>query len=116
MSHLPNPHDFYIDANGMPTEVVDLDGVEVHRHYDDVPDSDLTVVNGLPCTTALRAVLDVAVEMDPLELDRLVTECLDRGFFTPREAFDRIAQPDMLARQGALRVAGLLFDKGYRPW
>ena len=38
--------DFYVDANGCLTERIALGGQEVIVHYADVPDSDITTVNG----------------------------------------------------------------------
>jgi hypothetical protein len=115
MTHFDDPDAIYIDANGCLAERVELDGFSVVMHYDDVPDSDLTTVDGLPCTTALRAVLDVAASLDEQELYDLVAECLARGLFTPDEAFDRIAAADMLSRAGAMDVARTLVDLGHLP-
>ena len=103
----------YFDADGVLTEHRWMDGQEVVVHYDDVPDSDLTVVDGIPCTTALRTVIDIAPDLDALHLDRVVRDCLDRGLFTVDEALARVAQPDMQGRLGAtlLRIQ-LVFIRG----
>ena len=101
--------DFYVDANGCLTERVTLDELDVTIHYDDVPESDITTINGLRCTTALRTVIDLAPELETAELKRIVRDCLDRQLFTPEEAMTRVAQPDMLTRPGAkllLQVVG----------
>lgn len=100
--------DYFIDANGCLAERVELDGLSVILHYDDVPDSDKTVVDGLPTTTALRALLDVAVECDPVDLDIAIRDCLQRGLFTVAEARARIAQPDMASRPGTSLFARAL--------
>jgi hypothetical protein len=38
-------------------------------HYVDIPDSDKTNVDGIPCTTALRTVIDIASGIDTTELE-----------------------------------------------
>jgi hypothetical protein len=91
----------YFDANGVLTEHRWIDGQEVIVHYDDVPESDITVVDGIRCTNALRTVIDIAPDLDALHLDRVVRDCLDRDLFTVEEALARIAQPDMQGRLGA---------------
>ncbi len=115
MSHPRTPDDVYVDANGRLTERRALDGVEVIVHYDEVPESDITSVGGIPCTTALRTVIDLAVELDRPELEQIVDECLDRGLFTAEEAFERVAQPDMLDRRGATLLALVLSDRNDAP-
>ena len=52
--------DFYVDANGRPTERATTDGPIVIVHYDDIPESDVTSINGIRCTTALRTVIDLS--------------------------------------------------------
>ena len=106
LPHLPV--DFFVDANGCLAERRSLDDFEVILHYDDVPESDVTSVDGIRCTTVLRTVIDLAAELDSADLEQIVDECLERGMFTPREAFERIAQPDMRGRRGATLLAELL--------
>ena len=115
MSHPSTPDDFYVDANGCLTERRELEGVDVTVHYDDIPESDITSVDGIPCTTALRTLIDIAVDLDRPELERIVAECLDRGLFTPEEAFERVAQPDMLCRRGATLLARVLTGRNDAP-
>ena len=93
--------DLYVDTNGCLTERVQLGGATVLVHYDELPDSDITTVNGIPCTTALRTVIDIAPEVDTTQLAQIVQDCLDRGLFSVGEALDRVAEPDMLTRPGA---------------
>jgi hypothetical protein len=93
--------DVYVDANGCPTELVRLGGEPAVIHYDDLPEADITTVDGIPCTTALRTVIDLAPELDIAHLHRIVQDCLDRHLFTLEEARARLAQPDMLERAGA---------------
>lgn len=85
--------DFYVDANGCLTERVAMDGQDVIVHYDDVPESDITSINGVRCTSALRTVIDVAPELDRTELEQIVRHCLDRRLFTLEEAMERVSKP-----------------------
>jgi hypothetical protein len=101
MSHDPANDDIYIDANGCPTERRVLGDQTVVVHYDDIPASDVTTVHGLPCTTPLRTVIDIAPEVTVAEFERMVRDCLDRGLFSVEEALARIARPDMASRPGA---------------
>jgi hypothetical protein len=90
-----------VDGNGAPTEVRIMGGVPVIVHHDDIPESDITTVDGIPCTTPVRTLIDVATELGPAELERVVRDMLDRRLFTPGEAMARMAQPDMLEHPGA---------------
>jgi hypothetical protein len=93
--------DFSIDANGFLTERLELGGQDVIIHYADLPDSDITTVDGIACTTALRTVIDIASEIGTPELERIVRDCLERRLFSLGEALARIAEPDMLTHPGA---------------
>jgi hypothetical protein len=93
--------DFYIDANGDPTERVRMGDQEVVIHYADVPESDITTVQGIRVTTPLRTVIDIAPDLGADHLDRIVQDCLRRRLFTTEEALARLAQPDMQKRPGA---------------
>ena len=93
--------DVYLDANGDPTERVVRDGLEMVIHYADLPDADITTVQGIRCTTPLRTVIDIAPDVDAADLDRIVQDCLGRRLFTVDEARARLAQPDMRKRPGA---------------
>jgi hypothetical protein len=98
-----------IDDNGCLTERKGLGGQEVIVHYDDVPDTDITTVEGIRCTTALRTVIDLAPTVAHEHLKAIVADCLERGLFTLPEVWARLAQPDMRTRPGALllrRVIG----------
>jgi len=93
--------DVYLDANGDPAERVVRDGSEMVIHHADLPDSDITTVHGIPCTTPLRTVIDIAPDVDAAHLDRIVQDCLARRLFTVDEARARLAQPDLRKRPGA---------------
>ncbi len=97
------------DANGCPTERVWIDGQEVVVHYDDIPASDRTTVDGIPCTTALRTVIDIAPEINEARLARIVQDCLDRRLFTLAEARARLDEADMRTRPGAVLLRRYLF-------
>ena len=90
-----------VDSNGCATESVRVGGQTVVVHYDDVPDSDITTVRGVPCTTPLRTVIDIAADLDRSQLHDIVRDCLERQLFTVDEAMARIAQPDVSSRPGA---------------
>jgi hypothetical protein len=100
--------DIYIDSNGCPTERIRVGGQEIVVHYDDIPESDITTVRGLRCTTPIRTVIDIAPETPTADLERIIRDCLDRGLFTVEEALARIDQPDMAARVGAHMVRSAL--------
>lgn len=74
----------------------------------DLPDSDVTTVHGVACTTPLRTVIDIAADLDRAELERVVRDCLGRGLFTIDEAMARLTQPDMTSRRGAHLLRTLL--------
>ena len=97
-----------IDANGCPTEDFELAGGSVRLRYDDIPESDITTVEGIRVTTPLRTVIDLAAELEVAELDRLIHDCLDRQLFSVEEAFVRLDQPDMVSRRGARIVRARL--------
>jgi hypothetical protein len=94
--------DVYIDANGCPTERITTPwGYDVIVHYDDIPESDITCVRGIRCTTPLRTIIDIAAAHDRAEVELMVRHCLERRLFTRDEAMNRISRPDMHSRPGA---------------
>jgi hypothetical protein len=102
-------HDLWVDGNGCLTERTWLGGQEVVVHYDDdIPESDITTVHGIRCTTALRTVIDIATDPDVVDLEVMVRDCLDRRLFTVEAAWARFAQDDMLTRPGAELVRTVL--------
>jgi hypothetical protein len=90
-----------VDGNGQLTERAWLGDQEVIIHREDIPETDVTEVHGIPCTTALRTVIDIAPEVETARLEVIVQDCLERGLFTVEEALRRVAQPDMIGRRGA---------------
>lgn len=93
-----------VDGNGAPTELVSLGGMKVIMHYGDVPGTDLTTIDGIRCTTALRTVIDIATELESGELALVLLDCLDRQLFTVDDAHCRLSQPDMATHRGAQHV------------
>jgi Lon protease-like protein len=100
--------DIYLDSNGCPTERIRVGGQEIVVHYDDIPESDITTVRGLRCTTPIRTVIDLAPEMPAADLERIIRDFLNRGLFTVEQALARTNQPDMAARVGAHMVRSAL--------
>ncbi len=98
----------YVDSNGCLTERILVGDTAVIVHYDDIPESDITTVRGIRCTTALRTVIDLASETDLSDLEQMVQDCLRRRLFTVEEARVRLAQDDMLRRTGAERLRRVL--------
>lgn len=97
-----------VDANGCPTEDFDVAGGSIRIHYEDVPETDITTVDGIRVTTPLRTVIDLAAELDAAELDQMVQTWLDRGLFSVAEAIVRLDQPDMASRPGARTLRAYL--------
>lgn len=94
----------WVDGNGVLAERRWFGGQEVIVHYDDIPSKDRTVVDGIPVTTALRTVIDLAPELSDRELSRMIDDCLRRRLFTVEEGIDRTSEPDIAARRGAQQV------------
>lgn len=90
-----------VDENGHLLESGMLGGVEVIVHHVDYPESDITTVQGIRCTTAVRTLIDVAPRMDAADLRESVIDALGRGLFTENEAWDRLACADMTVHVGA---------------
>ena len=90
-----------VDGNGVPTERMWFGEQEVIIHREDVPETDVTTLHGLPCTTPLRTVIDIAPEVETSHLEEIVEDCLERGLFTLEQALRRINEPDMVDRRGA---------------
>jgi hypothetical protein len=107
---VPDPFEagLFIDSNGCIAERKVVNGREVIVHYDDVPESDITMVDGIRVTTPLRTVIDVAPNVSAAELERMVEECLRRRLFSIEEARARLDEPDMRSRPGALLLRRLL--------
>lgn len=109
----PDVDSMELDSNGFPMERIDVDGTEVIVHYIDYPEHDLTTVDGISCTTALRTVIDVAVDLEHAELVDLVSDSLARDLFTIAEAEARLAEDDMFAHPGAAVLRELLTGSAY---
>ncbi len=97
-----------VDGNGLLMERTTMGDQEVIIRRDDVPETDITVVRGVRCTTALRTVIDCAPDMTQLDLLDTLYDCLERNLFTVAEAWERIDEPDMTGRRGAEMLRRLL--------
>lgn len=97
----PRSTTFGWDSNGNPTERTTIDGQTVVFHHVDLPESDITTVRGIRCTTPIRTVIDIAVDLKPDELDVVMADCLARGLFTLDEMQSRLDRPDMAGQRGA---------------
>lgn len=84
--------------------------MDVVYHYQDLPSSDVTTINGIRCTTPLRTVIDLAPTTNHSEWKHMVRSCIARRLFTIEEAFARIAEPDMAAYPGAILLREFLSD------
>ncbi len=106
----PRESSLYIDSNGYLAEEVVLNGVPAVVHYMDIPESDITTIDGVRCTTALRTVIDIATQYTPAQLNFAVRDCLERNLFTPQEAVERAGRPDMQTHPGAPLLLRVLDD------
>lgn len=104
----PEEGEFGVDANGCLTELIQMGDMQILVHYDDLPDCDKTIVDGIPCTTALRTIIDVAVELAEDDLQRTIDDALERRLFTLAEAWDRLNDADMAQRPGAIILRQVL--------
>lgn len=98
------PQPFGVDASGSPVECGVFRGDVVIVHRQDIPESDVTTVKGIRCTTAVRTIIDVAADMAPDDLRATVADAVQRGIFSDDELHDRLAQPDMATHVGARAV------------
>ena len=62
--------DIYVDANGWLRERATTGDLDVILVCNDIPESDITTINGLRCTIALRTVIDLAPGLETAELKR----------------------------------------------
>jgi hypothetical protein len=100
-----------VDGNGDLVEIVRLGSQEVIVHHtESLPAKDRTEVRGIPVTTPLRTVIDLAPELEEDELEQMVAHCLARELFTVAEARARLAEDDMQARPGAGLLRALLLE------
>lgn len=103
---------FGIDSNGTPTERVTIDGQTVVIHHDEIPESDITTIHGLRVTTAVRTIIDIAVDLERDELTTVMDDALGRGLFTVAEMRSRLSKPDMTGRRGAALISAWLDRRG----
>lgn len=99
---------FSVGVDGDLVERVWLGDQEVIVHHADIPESDVTTVRGIPCTTALRTIIDLAPDVTPIQLRIMVQDALLRRLFTLEQASERLAQADMADREGARLLRRIL--------
>ena len=107
-----DPIEITVPGPTRPSELKWVGGAPVIVHYGNVPESDITVCDGIRVTTPLRTVIDLAPRVGTAELERMVSDCLQRGLFTVLEAIVRIDQPDMCGQPGALLLRDVLLGSG----
>lgn len=124
---MPDIDDLYLPGDpDFPTEAfsVGRDGDLVEErwvgdtpvliHHVDLPPSDVTVHRGIPVTTPIRTVIDIACDVEPDHLEAIIDDCLGRRLFTLEEAWHRLGQPDMAERHGAALVRDALRRRARR--
>jgi hypothetical protein len=89
-----------------------LDDDRIVIYYRALPEKDLTEINGIPCTTALRTIIDIAPDYPPENVARMVTDALRRNLFTVAEALERTAEPDLADDYGARLVRAEILRRG----
>lgn len=94
-----------------PVEVMIVGGQKLIVHTADLPAKDLTVVDGIRCTTALRTIIDIAPGLSRRDLEHVLGDCLHRGLFTVDEAIARVGEADMRSRPGAVLLREVLADR-----
>lgn len=97
-----------VDENGAILELGYVDAGQVVFHREDIPDCDRAEVNGIPVTSALRTLIDIAPQLSEADLRTNLDDLVDRGLIDLRDAWHRIAQPDMVNRRGALMLRRVL--------
>lgn len=90
-----------VDGNGDAMARGSIGGVEVIVHYSDVPDSDITTLDGIRLTTPVRTLIDIATSTEAGHFEECVVDALERGLFTLDEAWERLDQADMRQHPGA---------------
>lgn len=100
----------YRDHNGTEVEVRHMGAIELHVRRVTYPPQDLTVVDGIRTTTALRTVIDIASGVTPADLLAMLADALGKGIFDVVEARRRIAEADLVNHPGA-RALGAVLDR-----
>jgi hypothetical protein len=83
------------------------EGIVVHRSTS-LLDRDVTCVAGLPVTTPLRSIIDLAGVLSPDDLERTVTDARIRGLVTVRAVLVRLEEHGSAGRPGAALLRTLL--------
>lgn len=63
-------------------------GDEIRIRFADLPESDITEVNGLRVTTLVRTLIDLSAETEPNEAARYIEQAIEKGLITLNELID----------------------------
>ena len=91
-----------------------VDGVDVHRSTTLLP-SDVTEVDGIPCTTIARTLLDLAGVVPMAQLERALNQAEAMNVLNLSTLLDQIARNGTTAAAAKLRQALELYDPGQAP-
>jgi hypothetical protein len=97
-----------VDGNGDVMGRASVGGTTVIVHFGDYPDTDVTTVRGIPCTTAERTIIDLATTFEEHHFREVVLDALERGIVTEERLWARLDQPDMRVHVGAEILRQLL--------
>lgn len=85
-------------------------GVRLHES-NDLPSRDRTVVDGIPVSTPVRTILDVARYVSPTRLGALLDDAVRRDLTTYREAQQRFGELAARGRDGIATARTVLEDR-----
>ena len=100
--------DWWIDANGVPTERIRAGGSSIVVHYEDIPGEgrhDHRRDSGHDCAAHGHR---PRAGSEEAQLREVVRDALDRRLFTVEEALARTAEGDVALRAGAQLLRRLL--------
>ena len=97
-----------VDRNGAVMGRASVGGTKVIVHFADYPETDITTVRGIRCTTAERTIIDLATTFEEHHFREVVFDALDRGIVTEERLWARLDQPDMRVHVGAEILRQLL--------
>lgn len=90
-----------VDGNGDVMGRATVGDTTVIVHFGEYPESDITTVHGIRCTTAERTLIDLATTVDAPRFREVVLDALARGIVTEERLWTRLDEPDMRVHVGA---------------
>jgi hypothetical protein len=63
-------------------------GDEIRIRFADLPESDITEVNGFRVTTLVRTLIDLSAETEASEAARYIEQAIEKGLITLNELID----------------------------